>query len=431
MPEIKFNIDGREMKVLVSEGTTISEGMKKAGISFEFPCNGMGFCGKCKVIAIGHMEKALDDEKKFIDSMKDERLACCTKVLGDTRVSFITVDKTIKTINSGLTLKVNIDGYIKLVELGAINADNSKPFIETIKYKIGSPELYSKLAMAETIKYNGTLYGVTYGNELLDIVKEKRELLAVALDIGTTGISAYLINLEKGDVIKKISSLNPQTEFGGDVISRINFCVNNENGSLKLQKLIVDEINRIIRELIGDTYSQDQIYNFIVAGNTTMIHLLLGINPSSMAMAPYRPIFLDSFLSKALDTGIKINSDGKLTVLPSASAYVGADIIAGIIASGFSKIKDNAVFIDIGTNGEIAATSNGKMICTSTAAGPALEGMNIDCGSRAEKGAIESFSIDDKYNISYSTIEGEEPSGICGSGLLDIAGFFFEKRNYP
>ncbi len=427
MPEVKFLNDGEEKSVDVPEGTLISEAIKRAGISFEFPCNGMGFCGKCLVTAKGEMEKALEDEKRFIDINKNERLACCAKVIGDTTVCLIKRDKEIKTINSGLSLNIKPDSQVKLIELGSIDFNSPVPLEETIKYRFSTMDIYSKLAMAETLKNSGALYGVVYNNELLDILTDKSELLAAAVDIGTTGISAYLVNTENGDILKKISSLNPQTEYGGDVISRINFCMKDENGTLKLQRLIVDEVNRILKELTGHLYSTDQIYNLTIAGNTTMIHLLLGLNPSSMAMAPYRPVVLNTCIFKASEAGIIINPNGKVITLPGASAYVGADIIAGITASGFNKMKSNAVFIDIGTNGEIAAISNGRMICTSTAAGPALEGMNISCGCRAEKGAIESFNIDEEYNISYTTIDDGEPAGICGSGLLDIAGNLLNK----
>jgi uncharacterized 2Fe-2S/4Fe-4S cluster protein (DUF4445 family) len=141
-----------------------------------------------------------------------------------------------------------------------------------------------------------------------------------------------------------------------------------------------------------------------------------------MAVAPYRPVLLNSATFRASEIGISINEGGRVTLLPGVSAYVGADIIAGISATEFNKNKKNSIFIDIGTNGEIAAISGGKMVCTSTAAGPALEGMNISCGCRAEKGAIESFDIDENYNVTYATIEGTEPVGICGSGLIDMAG---------
>jgi len=424
MPLIKFVKNGVQRNVTVPEKSTILQGIKKAGINFEIPCSGFGLCGKCKVIATGELEEPTSDEMKFIDQGKNERLACCAKVKGDICVEFICREKKIQTINSGFTRKVEIDSGIKLVDLGVIESKSSTPFSEAINYEINDIDLYKKISELEADKNleAGNISGVIWDNELIDLFKEKREILAAAIDIGTTGISAYLIDLESGEILKKLSSLNPQTEYGGDVISRITWCMTHQEGTDLLQKLISDELNRLMGKLTVGRFSAEQIYNVVVAGNTTMLHLLAGINPSSMAVAPYRPVLLNSATFRASEIGISINEGGRVTLLPGVSAYVGADIIAGISATEFNKNKKNSIFIDIGTNGEIAAISGGKMVCTSTAAGPALEGMNISCGCRAEKGAIESFDIDENYNVTYATIEGTEPVGICGSGLIDVAG---------
>jgi uncharacterized 2Fe-2S/4Fe-4S cluster protein (DUF4445 family) len=424
MPLIRFVKNGVQKNVTVPENSTILQGIRKAGISFELPCSGFGLCGKCKVAATGELEQPTSDEMKFIDQGKNERLACCAKVKGEVCVEFICREKKIQTINSGFARKAGIDSNIKLVDLGAIEAKSSTPFSETIKYEIKDVDLYKKISELEADKNleAGSICGVIWNNELIDLFKEKREILAAAVDIGTTGISAYLIDLESGEILNKLSSLNPQTEYGGDVISRISWCMTHQEGTKLLQKLISDELNRLMRKLTDGRFSAEQIYNIVVAGNTTMLHLLAGINPSSMAVAPYRPVLLNSATFRASEIGISINEGGRVTLLPGVSAYVGADIIAGISATEFNKNKKNSIFIDIGTNGEIAAISGGKMVCTSTAAGPALEGMNISCGCRAEKGAIESFDIDENYNVTYATIEGTEPVGICGSGLIDMAG---------
>jgi len=424
MPLIKFEKNGVEKIVSVPENSTILQGIRKAGINFELPCSGFGLCGKCKVIATGELELPNSDEMKFIDLSKNERLACCAKVKGNACVEFICRGNKIQTIDSGVTRKVEPDSGIKLVDLGMIDAKSSTPFSEQINYEVKEVGIYKKISELEADESlkSGSVYGVVRNDELIDLFKERREVLAAAVDIGTTGISAYLVDLETGEILNKLSSLNPQTEYGGDVISRITWCMTHREGTAMLQKLISEELNKLMVKLKSDRFSAEQIYSISVAGNTTMLHLLAGINPASMAMAPYRPVLMNSAAFRASEIGISINESGRVTLLPSASAYVGADIIAGISATCFHKKKENSIFIDIGTNGEIAAISRGKMVCTSTAAGPALEGMNIACGCRAEKGAIESFEIDDDYAVTYATIEGAEPVGICGSGLIDIAG---------
>lgn len=424
MPFIKIKADGKIKTISVTKYSTILQAIRQAGISFETPCSGIGSCGKCRVIAKGELEAPEADEKKFIDMRKGERLACIAKISGDTEIEIISKDKSIKTINSGITCDAEVDSSIKSVCLGSINGNTN--------YEINNVSLLKKIEQFENdsnyAEYKNQLYGVIYNDELIDVCTKKAEILAVAVDIGTTGVSAYLISLETGEILKKTSALNPQTEFGGDVITRMAFCMENEGGTLKLQKLIVDEINTLIERMLTDNFKKNQIYNAVIAGNTTMLHLFLGINPSSMAKAPYRPVFLNPVIINPEQVGILINPFGKITILPGASSYVGADIVSGIAASGFNKKKYNSLFIDIGTNGEIAAICNGRMICTSTAAGPALEGMNISCGSRAENGAIETFKIDESYKISYSTIGNSEASGICGSGLIDLVSELLKRK---
>jgi len=192
-----------------------------------------------------------------------------------------------------------------------------------------------------------------------------------------------------------------------------------ENGLGKLQEVIIEKINELIEELIGKKFNRDDIYNLNIAANTTMLHILAGVNPESIAKAPYKATFLDKIDLRPKELNIDINPKGIITLLPSISSYVGADIVAGIVAIDISKYQ-SVIFIDIGTNGEMVLLKDGKLYSTSTAAGPALEGMNISCGMRAESGAIEKFKLDENFNISYSTIGETKARGICGSGLLDI-----------
>lgn len=249
--------------------------------------------------------------------------------------------------------------------------------------------------------------------------KNNDETFGIALDIGTTGIAAYLINISSEKIINRKSALNPQTQYGGDVLSRISYSLNNPHGKEDLKKVIVDSINEIILGIVENEEQINQIYKIIVSANTVMIHMLLGLDTYSMSRTPYKPKLLDKLDIKARDLEIKINSEGIITILPSASAYLGADIISGAVATGFNNKTHNSVFIDIGTNGEILAISKGEIVGTSAAAGPAFEGMNISCGCRAESGAINTFKIIND-EIKFTTINNEEVKGICGSGLIDI-----------
>ena len=277
-------------------------------------------------------------------------------------------------------------------------------------------ELLDKNTQLKTIY--SELKNETYKNNVG--YKEPNESnFGVAIDIGTTGIAAYLLEVNTGKIINRKSSLNPQTQYGGDVLSRISYSLNNPQGKENLKKVIVESINEIISELVKKTVDINRIHRIVVSANTVMIHMVLGLDTYSMSRAPYKPELLDKLDMKAKDLGIIINPQGVMTTLPSASSYIGADIISGALATGFNSKKHKAVFIDIGTNGEILAISKGKIAGTSTAAGPAFEGMNISWGSRAESGAIDTFKIMND-DIKFTTIDDEQVIGICGSGLIDI-----------
>ncbi|MBZ9686181.1 ASKHA domain-containing protein [Clostridium estertheticum] len=418
MVSVKFK--NENITIEVKQGTKLSECIRIANLSIETPCNCMGLCGKCKVRVVGEMYPPSLLEQGFILNEENIRLACMAEVLGDVEVQLINTNNKLKTINNGYSIDVTINNQIKKIKLPEVDNTSPIPYIETIDMNVNSIPVFEKIAAGRREDHS-EIYGVCFENNIIDIVNKTDIILGVAVDIGTTGISAYLVNLETGEVINKNSYLNPQTEYGGDVLSRISFAINNEDGTRVLRDSIVNKINEMVKELINKNYELDNVYRIMIAANTTMLHFFAGVNPYSIAKAPYRAIFLNKMDIRAREIGISINRKGIVTLLPSASAYVGADILAGIAATDFHKKKNSCIFIDIGTNGEIVAIAQGKMAATSTAAGPALEGMNISCGLRAVTGAIDSFNIDEDYNISFTTIDGGEAKGICGSALIDIA----------
>jgi uncharacterized 2Fe-2S/4Fe-4S cluster protein (DUF4445 family) len=407
-------------------GSSLSDCIRKAGLHIETPCNCIGSCGKCRVKAVGQLVPPSEEERKFIKVHDSIRLACMARVNGDVEIELLNTPNSLKTINRGLSIDVDVDSDTKKATLPSIDRGSAKPYIETLPYNLVDFSLLEDIGNMDNSKVN-ELAGVVWDGRLLDI-GGITNVLGVAVDIGTTGISAYLVDLESGEVLNKVSSLNPQIQYGGDVLTRISYCMNNTDGAMLLKEAIIREIDDLVGELTNAEYSRNAIYRVAIAGNTTMLHFFLGVETRSIAKAPYRPVFLDRIDLKASELSININKNGMLTMLPSASGYVGADILAGITATAFHKKSGSAIFIDIGTNGEIAAIHGGRMAATSTAAGPALEGMNISCGCRAETGAIDSFCIDENYNISYTTIGDADAKGICGSGLIDIAAFFVKRE---
>jgi len=245
--------------------------------------------------------------------------------------------------------------------------------------------------------------------------KIKKEVCGIAVDIGTTTVAATLIKKD-GTTVSR-SRLNPQSSFGADVISRIEAC---SNGTLpELTRLIRECIKGMIAELDPDNKAEEMI----VAGNTTMLHIFCGISPESMGAYPFTPQFTQAKTFKENELGLNIE---KVTVLPSVSAFIGSDIVAGIYALGLHKTDKRIILADLGTNGELVFSDRGKLYCTSTAAGPALEGAGIECGIGGVIGAVNRVFSEDN-DISYTTIGGEEAIGICGAGLVDAIALLLKK----
>lgn len=383
----------------------------------ETPCTGLGLCGKCQVKAWGDLYPPEDLENGFINA-PNVRLACLARAKGDVWIALPPKSGQLQTINRGVAIEVEVDSSVKQVKLPPLER-TAQPYLERLPYNSGSVDIYQKVGKLEQ-EGAQQVYGVLLDNQLVDLGSEPGEILGVAIDIGTTGISAYLLDLASGEILRKESCLNPQAEFGGDVLSRISYCLENPQGPALLRETILSKLNELVLDLTGNARRAERVYQIVLAGNTTMLHFLLGIYPGSIARAPYRPVFLEQVNLKARQAEILICPEGRVTLLPSASGYVGADILAGVVSTAFAKKNYPALFLDIGTNGEIVANLGGRLIATSTAAGPALEGMNISCGCRAEAGAIDSFLIDDKFELHFTTIDEVEPKGICGSGLIDI-----------
>ncbi|MBC2581198.1 ASKHA domain-containing protein [Clostridium sp. DJ247] len=416
MPLVTFIDEGIEIEV--KEGIKLSDCIRKAGLKIEMPCSGRGKCGKCKVEVFGDLYPKSNKEAEH--AKKDNiRIACMAKVKGHIQVKLLGKSKKLKTINNEKSVDIQVDSSIKRIKLLEINEKSNFPYKDSLVYKVNNINLLRTIGILER-KEAKEIYGVLYKDKLLDIREKLNGILGVAVDIGTTGVSAHLIDLESGEVVNKISGLNPQTEFGADILSRITFSMEQKDGIDILSKCIREKIDLMIKELIEEKFHIKDVYRVAIAANTTMLHLLLGTPADTIANAPYRPVFLDKLNVKASELGIHINTEGIVTILPSASAYIGADVIAGIMAVDFHKKQYPSIFIDIGTNGEIVALYNGRIVASSTASGPALEGVNIECGMRAEEGAIDTFGIDDDYNVKYSTIGNETAKGICGSGIIDI-----------
>ncbi|MDP4176840.1 MAG: ASKHA domain-containing protein [Bacillota bacterium] len=393
MAEVKFQ--NEKVIIYVEEGTTVLQAVRSAGLVIESPCNGVGICGKCKVklskesvknIITGSDHHLSEDEEAdgFV-------LSCQTKIVGNIEVESIKdfQNKNLKILSDGETFDYQIDSYV------------NKKYVENKNIT----EVYA----------GSELIGNEEGNTA-------KELYGIVVDIGTTTLVTSLIDIKSGTELENVSSLNPQSLYAQDVLSRIKFA-SEEEGLNTMYSAIINEINKMISEITGKLkISKDNIYEIIFSGNTTMLHLAANVNPYSLGKYPYVPELKCGEYIKSKEHNLDISKFGLIYLPPIISAYVGADITSGILAVQLYKEKGITLFVDIGTNGEMAISINGKLYATSTAAGPAFEGMNINCGMRAGKGAVELFNVEDDISITVKTIGNVESTGICGSGLLDIVG---------
>ena len=240
----------------------------------------------------------------------------------------------------------------------------------------------------------------------------------VAIDVGTTTLAFYFLSLVRGKLEKISSVLNPQRLFGSDVISRINYCQENENGLSELQNSVISCINDVLNKFVSERdLVPDNIGKIVITGNTTMLHIILGEDPLPLALAPFKPEFTEKQIRKGHESGLNINAKADIITLPCLAAFVGADIIAGLAV--LKPLFRNYLFLDIGTNGEMALGKGGKIYTCATAAGPAFEGATISCGMAAVNGAISHFLAPGNFQV----IGNREPLGICGSGIVDIVAY--------
>ncbi len=354
------------------EGELLLAVLQRNGILVQASCGGKGSCKKCRVV--------LDNNETI--------LACQY------------------TINQNLELYIpDLHDYVIL--------DQLNPHARVLRN-------HSGIAFID----NGGKRGVTFKGVLLHEKDDPddTEAFGVALDIGTTTMAFYLVNLMTYELIEKISVLNPQGNYGADVISRIEYGIREEEGVSVLQKEVITGINKAVRTVCRKAgLRTEQIYLMTVVGNTVMLHLLLGVNPSPIAFAPYTPVFTEQKMLRGTELGLQIHPAAHIRILPSIAGYVGADIIAGIAATDIMDKEHYTLYIDIGTNGEIALGNRDVLYCCATAAGPAFEGARIECGVGGVQGAISEY-VEGRYE----TIGHKKAVGICGSGLIDIIAFMLD-----
>jgi uncharacterized 2Fe-2S/4Fe-4S cluster protein (DUF4445 family) len=454
--KVIFEPSGLEIEV--PAGTTLLEAAHKAGIYLSSICGGDGYCGKCKVIV--DKSERFESRPTTLLTPSEIRenvvLACQTKVLSDMSITvpeFHTLQTSQILMDSDTHRLRELAGEVRegifefdplvrkiYVEMSPPTvhdhtADHERLYL-AIREQIDAPIMQTGLhilqklsSLLKSCDYKAT---VTLGHrgqttEVIEVEEgyHSERNFAVAVDLGTTTVVAHMIDLTNAATIDTQASYNSQINFGEDYIRRIIYA--EENNALdEMQNRIVQDVNNLIVTLTTrQKIDLQEISTVICAGNTAMVHFLLNLDPTRIRREPY--IASANFIPpiRAAEIGIRINKRGLLYCLPGVAAYVGSDIVAGVLTTRIFTKKGISLFVDIGTNGEVVLGNRDWLVCASSSAGPAFEGSGVKHGMRAGAGAIEKLTIADDGSVKFKTIGDMPPVGICGSGLLDTIAELF------
>ncbi len=436
--EVPVTIEPSGKTAYVLQRTRLIEAVAGAGITLDAPCGGEGTCGKCRVIVRRGACPPSPVEQEHLDEeelAEGYRLACQTLVSGPTTVeipeaSLLAAHHKILTQSQIATGKAADSAVSKqYVEMSPPDRDDSRADLVRLSEEVGSSgadlELIRRLSgrLRET-EYRGT--AVLADGRLIDFEpgNTEAECFGIAIDVGTTTLVGMLLELNSGRELAVASRLNPQTAFGDDVISRILHARENPQGLHELHETLVDALNEMIDEMIGELAEQaavrrERIYEATVSGNTTMQQLFCRIDPRWLGEVPFVASVGNGLLAPAARLGIHIHPRGRVYVMPVIGGFVGGDTVSGIVAAELNEAEGPTLLVDIGTNGEIVLFAEGKLLAAATAAGPAFEGARISHGMRGCTGAIEKVIVDGRLRT--NVIGNVAPVGLCGSALIDLA----------
>ncbi|HET7419811.1 MAG TPA: ASKHA domain-containing protein [Candidatus Dormibacteraeota bacterium] len=417
----------------VPAGTTVFSAAHWIGLPIDSTCGGRGTCGKCKVrIVRGLTDAETADHRQLRpqEIVDGWRLSCQAHVHEDMTVEVPQLLRVPKAATMGLGRLVILDPNVRKVylELAEPSLDDQRSDLARLKDALTAEglDMTASVAVLRMLPqvFREAAFKVTAvlaGDHLVAVEPGDTtgECYGVAFDVGTTTLVGTLMNLRTGMAASVRSTLNGQAPFGADVITRISHGMNGPDAIGELQSAVLTTMNSVLAELYRETgVSPARTYEAVVVGNVTMLHLLLGVDPSPLSMSPFTPTFMDELTVPSSEVGLQIHPHGYVQTLPALGAYVGADIVAGVLATGVVREDRLRVFVDVGTNGEIVLGSATRALATAAPAGPAFEGSQIKCGMRATTGAIEGVQLTDRVEL--QVIGGDvRPEGICGSGLVD------------
>ena len=388
MPKLTILPFKKEVEIRSEE--TVMQALRRGGYEIEGPCNGQGICGKCRIRVENPADVPQTPHRRISETEAREkgiRLACRLIPPGD-----ITVH---------LPDDFSVDA--RILEGEHLDGIELKPAAVVVSRK--------------------DAYWLQYAGEDSEVILQKWgaqfSAKGLAIDIGTTTLVVTLFCLVTGKELSTASSINPQTKFGHDILSRIQKG-STEEGLAEVAGVVRKELNRLVQAACNKSNAVvDEILDVVIGGNTTMLTLAAAINPEPLGRLPFTVDIKAGASYAAKDFGLDINPAGRVYVPPIVHAFIGSDITAGVLACGCLEKKKPSLFVDVGTNGEMGINNDGRFIVASTAAGPAFEGMGVSCGIRAVPGAVEAAYFDGE-TIDIKTIDAQPARGICGSGIIDI-----------
>ena len=399
----------------VDSGTTLLDALRQAGLQPDAPCSGRGLCGKCTVI--------LEDSRG-----RRQVRACQTRVEGPLTLDTGGREQDHVILSGGPDTRFRIDpvcrrGAVNLppAQAGQSHARRLKLALEAhfgesmdwIRPDLGlASELYGLLRDCDT------LHVILGASGLLSISREPVPCYAVALDIGTTTLVGYLLDPDTGRHLATCSRINPQTQYGADVILRADYAA--KHGTAPLTDCLRSSLRELVESLAREAgICREHIFSICAVGNTCMHHLLLGISPASLVRAPYSPVLEEMLVCPARELELPIHPRGEVILLPNIAGFLGADTMACLLCTRPDLSEGVTLMLDIGTNGELVLGSREGILACSTAAGPAFEGANIECGMRGARGAVDHVALE-QGRFRFTTLGDQAPGGICGSGLIDL-----------
>ena len=423
-------------RIDVEAGTTLLAATQMAGVGMVSLCGGEGWCESCLVrVTKGEVNPPTQSERDFLGDEKVEngfRLACQVVPQTDVRIDIppesLSAPQRLQV--EGKDFEITLAPVVKFVDLKITPPSLDDLRADTDRVKDGLavnafPDARIELPILADISGNlrknkWSVRVALRESEVIAILPEGSGIYGISVDIGTTKLALYLVDMLTGEVVEKVGEMNPQIAYGEDVVSRIAYTIQNSDGRQTLQHTLVNTLNKKIAEvckIIGIEHVQ--IVDSVIVGNTAMHHLFAGLPVEQLVFAPYVPAINEPLDIRANEIGINIAPGAYIHLLPNIAGYVGADHSAVILSTELWKTEKTVMVVDIGTNTEISLVSEGRLVSCSCASGPAFEGAHIANGMRAAPGAIERVQIVDD-EIKTFTIEDEPPIGICGSGILDI-----------